>query len=184
MRGKQRSPPGFRPAGTKVGDGSSPSSLSRADIWRPKGCRLPDAILHGKRNCGLIAGPSSALRSRGFRVRPLSSLGLAFAAPACEPDKDTFVTCGSASLPFNAGSATAFGSALARCYGSDLLALRLHLAHKPAVFLTSPAFWKGEAFAEARFLPGAHAHFVSPFGVFHLADWLTRQSHAFRVGTQ
>ena len=28
----------------------------------------------------------------GFRVRPLSSLGLAFAAPACEPDKDTFVT--------------------------------------------------------------------------------------------
>ena len=98
-------------------------------------CQLPDAILHGKRNCGLIAGPSSALRSRGFRVRPLSSLGLAFAAPACEPDKDTFVTCGSASLPFNAGSATAFGSALARCYGSDLLPLRLHLAHKPAVFL-------------------------------------------------
>ena len=135
MRGKQRSPPGFRPAGTKVGNGSSPSSLSRADIWRPKGCRLPDAILHGKRNCGLIAGPSSALRSRGFRVRPLSSLGLAFAAPACEPDKDTFVTCCSASLPFNAGSATAFGSALARCHGSDLLPLRLHLAHKPAVFL-------------------------------------------------
>ena len=28
----------------------------------------------------------------GFRVRPLSSLGLAFAAPVCEPDKDTFVT--------------------------------------------------------------------------------------------
>ena len=82
----------MRPAGTKVGDGSSPCSLSRAGIWRPKGCRLPDAILHGKRNCGLIAGPSSALRSLGFRVRPLSSLGLAFAAPACEPDKDTFVT--------------------------------------------------------------------------------------------
>ncbi len=70
----------------------------------------------------------------GFRVRPLSSLGLAFAAPACEPDKDTPVTCCSASLPLNAGSATAFDSALARCHGSDLLPLRLHLAHKPAVF--------------------------------------------------
>ena len=124
----------MRPAGTKVGDGSSPCSLSRAGIWRPKGCRLPDAILHGKRNCGLIAGPSSALRSLGFRVRPLSSLRLAFAAPACEPDKDTLVTCCSASLPLNAGSATTFGSALARCHGSDLLPLRLHLAHKPAVF--------------------------------------------------
>ena len=100
---KQRSPPGLRPAGTKVGDGSSPCSLSRAGIWRPKGCRLPDAILHGKRNCGLIAGPSSPLRLAEFRVRPLSSLGLAFAAPAYEPGKDTFVTCISASLPVTLG---------------------------------------------------------------------------------
>jgi len=45
---------------------SSPISLSHAGIWRPVGCRLPDAILHGKRNCGLIAGPSNPLRSVGF----------------------------------------------------------------------------------------------------------------------
>ena len=49
----------------------------------------------------------------------------------------------SASRPFYAGSATAFGSAFAPCNGSDLLTLRLLFAHKPAVsFLTSPAFWK------------------------------------------
>jgi hypothetical protein len=36
-----------------VGDGSSPCSLSLADIRRialAGGCRLPDAILHGKRS--------------------------------------------------------------------------------------------------------------------------------------
>jgi hypothetical protein len=44
-----------------------------------RGCQLPDAILHGKRNFGLIAGPSSALRRLDLGVRPLGSLGLAFA---------------------------------------------------------------------------------------------------------
>jgi len=34
----------------KLGDGSSPLSLSRADIGRQIGCQLPDAILHGKRS--------------------------------------------------------------------------------------------------------------------------------------
>ena len=33
-----------------MGDGSSPSSLSHADIRRSIGCQLPDAILRGKRN--------------------------------------------------------------------------------------------------------------------------------------
>lgn len=37
--------------GQKFGDGSAPDSLSRADIRRQQvGCRLPDAILHGKRS--------------------------------------------------------------------------------------------------------------------------------------
>src|SRR6185295_16253174 len=50
---KQTCPPALRPTGTKVGDGSSPCSLSHADIRRVAlagGCRLPDAILHGKRS--------------------------------------------------------------------------------------------------------------------------------------
>ena len=37
------------------------------DIRRLIGCRLPDAILHGQRSSfGLVAGPSSALRSLNF----------------------------------------------------------------------------------------------------------------------
>jgi len=57
-----------------------------------RGCRLPDAILHGKRSLlGLIAGPSSALRTLNYRVRPLSSLRLVVAPPAYEPGGDTLV---------------------------------------------------------------------------------------------
>ena len=64
------------------------------------------------------------------------------APPACEPGKDTFVTC-AASSPLSAGSATAHGSAFARCHGSRLFTLRLHFDHKPAVFFSiSPAMWK------------------------------------------
>jgi hypothetical protein len=64
------------------------------------------------------------------------------APPACEPGKDTFVIC-AASSPLSAGSATALGSAFARCHGSRLFTLRLHFDHKPAVFFsTSPAMRK------------------------------------------
>jgi len=46
-------------------------------------------------------------------------------------------------LPFSSGTATAFGSALARGHGSGFLTLRLPFAHKPAVlFIASPTFWK------------------------------------------
>jgi len=34
---------------------------------------------------GLVAGPSSTLRILDYRVRPLSSLELVVAPPACEP---------------------------------------------------------------------------------------------------
>ena len=65
-------------------------------------------------------------------MRPLSSLRLAFAAPTGEPGKDTPVT---QVRVFTAciGTAAAFGSALARRHGSDLLTLRLLFVHKPAV---------------------------------------------------
>ena len=65
-------------------------------------------------------------------MRPLSSLRLAFATPTGEPGKDTLVTH---VRVFTAciGTATTFGSALARRHGSDLLTLRLHFVHKPAV---------------------------------------------------
>ena len=44
------------------------------------GCRIPDAILHGKRSFGLVAGPSSAFSDAEFRVRLFSSLQLVVAA--------------------------------------------------------------------------------------------------------
>src|SRR5258707_13817741 len=43
------------------------------------GCQLPDAILHGKRSCRPHSRAVQRLAVAEFRVRPLSSLGLAFA---------------------------------------------------------------------------------------------------------
>ena len=76
----------------KLGDGSPPRSLSRADIGRQIGCQLPDAILHGKRSLRPRSRAVQSLASTGFRVRLFSSLGLVVAPPACEPGKDTSVT--------------------------------------------------------------------------------------------
>jgi len=41
-------------------------SFPCAGIGRPKGCRLPDAVLHGQRSFGLAAGPSRASRLPGI----------------------------------------------------------------------------------------------------------------------
>jgi hypothetical protein len=77
----------------KSGDGSSPSSLSRACIRRLlRGCRLPDAILHGKRSLRPRSRAVQRLAATGFRVRLFSSLGLVVAPPACEPGEDTSAT--------------------------------------------------------------------------------------------
>ena len=124
-----------------MGDGSAPRSLSRADIRRPIGCQLPDAILHGMRS----------LRPRSRAVQRLAVTGLSSEAfqlawaGGCATGLRTrsrhVCNFGSASRPLSAGSAAAFGSALAPCHGSRLLTLRLLFAHRPAVpFLTSPEF--------------------------------------------
>jgi hypothetical protein len=70
------------------------------------------------------------------------------------------------------GSAAVFYSAFAPCHGSRLFTFRLHFHHSPAVlFLTSPALGSfSRGLPSLRVLPGADAHFVPPFGVFHLAD--------------
>jgi len=52
---------------------------------------------------GLVAGPSRALRLLNYRVRPLSSLGLVVAPPACEPDKDMFVISAPRLYPYALG---------------------------------------------------------------------------------
>ncbi len=126
-----------------MGDGSAPRSLSHADIRRPIGCQLPDAILHGKRS----------LRPRSRAVQRLAVTGLSSEAfqlalaGGCATGLRTRsrhdCNFGSASSPISARSATVFGSALSSCHGSRLLTLRLPFAHRPAVpFLASPAFQK------------------------------------------
>jgi hypothetical protein len=111
---------------------------------------------------GLIAGPFSALRTLDFQVRPLGSLQRVVATPAGKPGQDTFVII-SASSPFCAGSATAFGGALAQCHGSDLLPLRLPLFTSQRYPLGGIAgvLEAGRNKAEFRMPPGADAHFVS-----------------------
>ena len=73
----------------KSGDGSSPHSLSRADVGRLIGRRLPDAILHGKRSLRPRSRAVQRLATTEFRVRLFSSLGLVVAPPACKPGQDT-----------------------------------------------------------------------------------------------
>jgi hypothetical protein len=86
---KQTCPPALRPTGTKVGDGSAPCSLSHADIRHRKGCRLPDAILHGKRSFRPRSRAVQPLAKLNYRVRLFSLLRLVVAPPACKPDQDT-----------------------------------------------------------------------------------------------
>jgi hypothetical protein len=93
----------------------------------------------------------------------------------------------SASSPFLLGATIVFDDALTQRYGSDLLTLRLHFAHKSAVsFVTSPTFWKFEEPCLTQFLPGSSAHFVSSFDAFRLADFVlqNRQSRSLRAGAQ
>jgi hypothetical protein len=81
--------PALRPDRDKSGDGSSPCSLSRVGIRRQIGCRLPDAILHGKRSLRPRSRAVQGVTAAGFRVRLFSSLGPVVAPPACKPGKDT-----------------------------------------------------------------------------------------------
>ena len=57
------------PMGTKVGDGSSPYSLSHADIWRTssrKAVSFPTLFSTASGVAGLVAGPSRALPPLDF----------------------------------------------------------------------------------------------------------------------
>jgi len=116
-----------------MGDGSSPGSLSRAGIGRLIGCRLPDAILHGKRS----SRPHSRAVQR-FAAAELSSEAFQLAwtggcATGLQTRSRHVYVFLSASSPLCSGSATASGRALARRHGSRLLTLRLPFVHRPAV---------------------------------------------------
>ena len=166
----EKSPPHPAEAGQsrdKSGAGSSPCSLSHADIRRPIGCQLPDAILHGKR--------SFRPRSRAAQhlaITELSSEAFQLAwAGGCATGLRTRSrhVCNSLRvLTAWPGSATAFSGAFARSHGSRLFTLRLLFAHSPAVsFLTSPALGRfSRNLPSPRVLPGAPALFVRLSTVF------------------
>jgi len=158
----------------KSGDGSSPCSLSRADIRRsPRGgCRLPDAILHGKRS----------YRPRSRAVQRVTATGLlseAFKlawAGGCATGLRTrsrhACDFGSASRPHCPGTATTDGGALAPRDGSRLFTLRLPFVLRPAVrFLHRRRFGRfSRILPRPCVLPEPRAPVVPPFGVFRLAN--------------
>ena len=128
-----------------MGDGSSPSSLSRAGIWRPatRGCQLPDAILHGKRSHRPHSRAVQRLAATGLLSEAFRLAWAGGCATGLRTRRRHACDCLSASSPLSARSATIFDGALALCHGSRLFTLRLLFIHKPAVaFLPSPAFRK------------------------------------------
>ena len=86
---KSRSDLAVKPG--QIGDGSSPLSLSRADIWRTLAASFPTPFSTASGVVGLIAGPSSAFRSLNFERGLLARFGWRLQSPACEPGKHTFV---------------------------------------------------------------------------------------------
>jgi hypothetical protein len=88
-----------------------------------RGCRFPDAILHGKRSSRPRGRAVQRLAAAEFRVRLFSPLRLVVAPLACEPGQDTpailfrLLTAGT-------GSAAALDGAFARRHGSRLFSHR------------------------------------------------------------
>jgi hypothetical protein len=89
-----------------------------------RGCRFPDAILHGKRSFRPRSRAVQRLAVAEFQVRLFSSLRLVVAPPVCEPGQDTPMIF-SRVLTISTGSAAVFDSAFAQCHGSRLFTLRL-----------------------------------------------------------
>jgi len=171
-----------------MGGGSSPRSLSRAGIRRTLAAGFPTLFSTTRRSWfGLVAGPSRALRPQDFEWGLLARFSLAFADAGWQTRWRHVCDGCSASLPFSAGSATAFGSALARCHGSDLLPLRLPFAHKPAV-----CFWNIAGVLEVLRAGPRPASFPEPEVLFvRLSASLVRrvsrgnrQSPPLRAGAQ
>jgi len=77
--------------GTNRGMGVRQALFPVSALGAPsRGCRFPDAILHGKRSLRPHSRAVQRLTVAEFRVRLFSSLGLVVAPPAREPGQDTF----------------------------------------------------------------------------------------------
>jgi hypothetical protein len=127
-----------------VGAGSSPCSLSHADIRRILSRGLPASRRYspGKWSFRPRSRADPRIAAAEFRVRLFSSLRLMVAPPAGKPGQDTPVIF-FASSPLSTRTATASDRPFASCHGSRLLALRLLFFYRSAVpFSTSPTWWK------------------------------------------
>jgi hypothetical protein len=119
-------------SGAKLGGGSSPRSLPSRTHWALSLSRAvcsPTPLFAACEGFGLMAGPSRPLPAGIYRVRPLRPVRPLLASSGhAGRGADTPATCVARVGTVTTGSAPAFGRALAPCYGSDLLTLRLHFA--------------------------------------------------------
>jgi hypothetical protein len=171
---KTNSPcPALRPDRDQMGDGSAPRSLSRCRHWAP--VWLPAPRRYSPRPAEFVRPRSRAVQRltlAEFRVRPLGSLRLVVAPPACKPGQDTFVI----SLPrldrlapgrpplltVRWPGATGLTSYLSGCL--SLTSQRCILKHRRRSGSSAgPAL--------ARILPGIGDSFCPPFGVFGSAGF-------------
>jgi hypothetical protein len=132
------------------------------------GCQLPDAILRGKQSYRPHSRAVERLAVADSRVRPLSSLELVVAPPACEPGKDTsanqvrvFTVCaGSATAgAVRWPGATGLTSYLSGCIRSQASGAGLGIAGVPEGF---------HAQASLRVLPGRRSFLCHTFRCFWL----------------
>jgi hypothetical protein len=171
LRPKNKKAP--EPCGSraKLGGGSSPRSLPSRTHWALSLSRAvcsPTPLLAACEGFSLMAGPFRPLPVEIYRVRPLRPVRPPLASGGhAGRGADTPATYIARVGTVTTGSAPAFGRALAPCYGSDLLTLRLHFALQlgDAVFHAAP---RKELF---RALPGSVAPrsfllfaYPSPFG--------------------
>jgi len=104
-----------------------------------RGCRLPDAILHGKRSFRPRSRAVQRLATAEFQVRLFSPLRLMVAPPAYGPGQDTPAIL-SSRLDHLTAVSHCFWQCVRRGHGSRLFTFKLPFHHSPAVpFLTSPA---------------------------------------------
>jgi len=111
------------------------------------GCRIPDAILHGKRSFRPRGRAVQRLAVAEFRVRLFSSLQLVVAPPACEPGQDTpaiffrVLTIGPGQPPLltaRSPKATGLASSLTDCFFSQSSGVVFNIA-RLRKFFTRPA---------------------------------------------
>jgi hypothetical protein len=157
------------------GGGSSPRSLpgrTHLALSLSRAVCSPTPLLAACEGFSLMAGPSRPLPAGIYRVRPLRPVRPPLASGShAGRGADTPATFVARVGTVTTGSAPAYGRALAPCYGSDLLTLRLHFASQlgDVVFHAAP---RKEVFralpgpvAPRNFVPFARpAHFWSgPF---------------------